>query len=299
MTSPPASFLELTMTYADLLQLQADLIWVYDAEVARRNLNLSRHCPGQSALLVREGSVVLSDRRHEVLADAGDWVFLREGDRQQRFTEGSKVLSIRFKLGWPGGIPLFDWDPAMTVRAAEYPELEVKAKRLYEVVKKETAHIGMKLQESRVSPISHCLIRSEFLSFVSECIRVQINAGLKPNLMRKLNVRVQRMLAYLDEHGFQKSFRQTELAKAMGLSGSQLDRLFKKELGMTPHQYQEQRRLEHAFLRLRRSEDSIKEIAFDLGFASPSHFSAWLRRKTHLTPSELREDEKHAFYPYM
>ena len=78
------------------------------------------------------------------------------------------------------------------------------------------------------------------------------------------------------------------LANAAGLSEYHFLRMFKQSTGYTPHQYVIHQRIERAKTLLKKTEMTITEIAYLLGFSTPAHFTHHFRRKTGLTPSEMR-----------
>jgi AraC family transcriptional regulator len=78
------------------------------------------------------------------------------------------------------------------------------------------------------------------------------------------------------------------LAHAAGLSEYYFLRMFKKSTGYTPHQYVINQRIERAKDLLRKTDISITEIAYLLGFSTPAHFTHHFRRKTGVTPSAMR-----------
>jgi AraC-like DNA-binding protein len=79
-----------------------------------------------------------------------------------------------------------------------------------------------------------------------------------------------------------------ELARAAGLSRYQLIRGFACELGLTPHSYIVQRRLELA-KRLMRARRSLAEVAMSAGFSDQSHLTRKFVRQYGVTPSRYRE----------
>jgi len=78
------------------------------------------------------------------------------------------------------------------------------------------------------------------------------------------------------------------LANAAGLSEYHFLRMFKQSTGMTPHQYVISQRIERAKELLQKSNMSITEISYLLGFSTPAHFTHHFRRKTGITPREMR-----------
>src|SRR5580700_11881510 len=80
-----------------------------------------------------------------------------------------------------------------------------------------------------------------------------------------------------------------EIAAAAGLSVSHFKTLFRKSLGMPPHQYLLRRRVERAAMQLRSGNLPIGQIALENGFCHQSHLALHTRRVLGVTPQELRD----------
>jgi AraC family transcriptional regulator len=80
-----------------------------------------------------------------------------------------------------------------------------------------------------------------------------------------------------------------EIAGVAGLSVSHFKTLFRKSLGLPPHQYLIRRRVERAAMQLRRGRMPIGQIALENGFCHQSHLALHTRRVLGLTPQELRD----------
>jgi AraC family transcriptional regulator len=80
-----------------------------------------------------------------------------------------------------------------------------------------------------------------------------------------------------------------EIAGVASLSVSHFKTLFRKSLGMPPHQYLIRRRVERAAMQLRRGRMPIGQIALENGFCHQSHLALHTRRVLGLTPQELRD----------
>lgn len=78
------------------------------------------------------------------------------------------------------------------------------------------------------------------------------------------------------------------LANAAGLSEYHFLRMFKQSTGYTPHQYVISQRIERARELLQKTDLTVTEIAYLLGFSTPAHFTHHFRRKTGFTPTEIR-----------
>ena len=78
------------------------------------------------------------------------------------------------------------------------------------------------------------------------------------------------------------------LAEMAGLSIHHFARAFKQTIGVPPHSYVLQKRIEHAQHMLRTTELPLSEIAQYTGFADQSHLARHVRRMTGVSPSMLR-----------
>ena len=82
------------------------------------------------------------------------------------------------------------------------------------------------------------------------------------------------------------------LAKEVGMSTRQLERLFRRYLNRSPKRYYMELRLQKARNLLMQTDMSVINVALACGFASPSHFSKCYRARYATTP--YRERGSHA-----
>src|SRR5262245_4128360 len=80
------------------------------------------------------------------------------------------------------------------------------------------------------------------------------------------------------------------LAAVAGLSPAHFARAFAATVGMTPFRYVMARRLARAREWIERSDRAVLDIALDLGFKTPSHFTSRFRREFGVTPRAIRSD---------
>ncbi|MEK6795328.1 MAG: AraC family transcriptional regulator [Spirochaetota bacterium] len=79
------------------------------------------------------------------------------------------------------------------------------------------------------------------------------------------------------------------LSETSGLSPATLRREFKKSTGMPLHDYIIREKIRKAEYALRNGTSAVTDIAYDLGFSSPAHFSTVFRKWTGITPQAFRE----------
>ena len=92
----------------------------------------------------------------------------------------------------------------------------------------------------------------------------------------------------LIEKAIDRPLRASHLAKALGISPRQVQRLFKVHLGVTPSRYHLQARLHRARHLLLTEAQRINAIAWATGFVSPSHFAKAYLDEFGRTPSAER-----------
>jgi AraC family transcriptional regulator len=95
------------------------------------------------------------------------------------------------------------------------------------------------------------------------------------------------VLQYIEEHLAQEISLAT-LASVAQLSPYHFLRVFKESLGVTPHRYHAQQRIERAKELLADHGLSLLQIAIQLGFADASSFCLVFRRMACVTPSAYR-----------
>lgn len=93
---------------------------------------------------------------------------------------------------------------------------------------------------------------------------------------------------YIQAH-LDQEIKLADLAHVAGMSQFHFSRQFKQSLGVSPHQYLLQQRLERAQELLKDSTLTIAEIALQCGFNSQSHLSSHFRTVTGMTPTEYRK----------
>jgi AraC family transcriptional regulator len=99
--------------------------------------------------------------------------------------------------------------------------------------------------------------------------------------------RLKRLLAYIEEH-LSDDLTLKRMAVETELSPFYLARVFKSEVGKSPHQYVLDRRIARARTLLSDTAIPIADVALATGFASQSHLSTWFRRLVGVSPANYR-----------
>ncbi len=90
------------------------------------------------------------------------------------------------------------------------------------------------------------------------------------------------------EQSTEEPISPSELARSVGMSTRQLERLFRRYLNRSPKRYYMELRLEKARNLLLQTDMSVINVALACGFTSPSHFSKCYRAHFNRTPYRER-----------
>lgn len=99
---------------------------------------------------------------------------------------------------------------------------------------------------------------------------------------------------YLDTH-FEHNVSLAQLAQITGLSPFYLVRVFHQEIGLPPHAYLNQVRLEHA-KQLLLAGSSVATAAYKTGFADQSHLTKRFKQIYGVTPGHVFRERKNVQY---
>jgi AraC-like DNA-binding protein len=97
-----------------------------------------------------------------------------------------------------------------------------------------------------------------------------------------------RAMHYAQQH-MHEELSMDILSRAAGCSRVHLTRLFKKHLGQSTREWLQTTRMNYAKLILDITEKPVYEIASDIGYIDPYHFSAAFHRATGMSPTSFRK----------
>ncbi|MDA3875080.1 MAG: helix-turn-helix transcriptional regulator, partial [Kiritimatiellae bacterium] len=127
---------------------------------------------------------------------------------------------------------------------------------------------------------------SMFLRELLSILRLKNEVGLRS--IGELDPRVSACIQNIRNAPPGKLLTEEAMAEKVGISIGHLNRLFREQVGMSPHTLRDNRRYELARQRLD-NQESIKEVAYSLGFSSPQHFSMWFKKRSKYTPRQFQQ----------
>jgi len=271
---------------SEWLYVNTTLVWATGREIEEAFLDIPYTAGNQVlAWLVRRGGVRVEAGGRTATAREGDWIFpgVREG--WQKIERGSVILSLRFIAEWPTGALLFGHREMLVFAAASERKLTRAGQMLESRVRRALGQAGLFfLNQGQADVRSYFAIRQAFENWLAAYVDAMLRLGQAPSRNAPMDSRVARAARLLDNHPWSLPMRESDLARAVGLSVSQLNRLFGRDLGLSPKGYLERRRFRAATSLLEYHRRPVKETAYELGFRSLPHFSAWFRQRQGVSP---------------
>ncbi|MGE9291606.1 MAG: helix-turn-helix domain-containing protein [Puniceicoccales bacterium] len=171
----------------------------------------------------------------------------------------------------------------------KFPELERCARDLIDSYYPWRNYQSIRFAGRAVSMESIFILESVFNRWLVSYIETMKALGATLAPVEFMDVRVSQAIYLIQQFPLRNKFGEKELAQRIGLSVNQLCRLFKKHLGVTPYGYYEKHRLQVARDVIETTSMPMKEIAYELGFASTSNFSNWYRERVGQSPRAARK----------
>jgi len=181
----------------------------------------------------------------------------------------------------------------MTAFREEFPELDVTTE-LYEIDNTRATCAGGTAAMDMMLTLISLQAGYEIANKVSDqLIHHRIREGQEDqrmDLRNRIGVAHPKLIEAIAsmEANLEEPMNCTDLAKQVGLSTRQLERLFRKYLNYVPTKYYLELRLSRARYLLLQSSLPILDVALASGFVSASHFSKCYRERYKCTPSEER-----------
>jgi AraC-like DNA-binding protein len=104
---------------------------------------------------------------------------------------------------------------------------------------------------------------------------------------RPMDARISRSLAYIKGAAAENP-NLDEIASKAGLSRSRFFEQFKACIGASPQQYLDWARMALATRMLADMDKSVADVALDLGFSAPSHFTRFFSQHMGVPPSDFK-----------
>jgi len=151
----------------------------------------------------------------------------------------------------------------------------------------ETASMLRDLHISLEDGASQLERESKFLWTLAKFAKRHADSPTKERALRDERDIVRIVREYLERH-YTENVSLDAIVALSGMSAYHLIRVFRKDVGLPPHAYLGQVRVNHA-RRFLRTGVSIADVALMTGFTDQSHFTKHFKKMTGVTPGQYRK----------
>lgn len=263
-------------------------LWVYQAEVPVFGEWSAEIGVPAGVFFVEQGEVRIQADGRDITVARGQAFFSAPGTRRQWFAPGTRLLSVGFRSQWPDGTPLYRGGLNMAVKA---PRLRAATLALYRAVHRGRKAVSYREATQAVDRTAQGWLQHEaaFAVWMGAFAAALQGLGVPPEPRAGTSRRrVDQLAAWLNALPLDVTVPTLPPGFPLGLRRA--EQLLQQHLGLGLRAFLERRRLEAAREQISGAQGAgtLKEIAFTLGFRHASHFTAWFRRHTGLSPSAYR-----------
>ena len=240
-----------------------------------------------TAWYLLKGSVVVRKDHCEATAGPGEWMVCHPGERHQQFTDSARIISLHFQLESLENAARWTGHPVVAFATNPALGRHLKELRGTSILRNLTDKGRLNPETEWATLESTLELKEREIAFFRPLLRVMETHGMKYEVSPINDPRVRESLRRLAGLDFRQGFARMDLAGELGLSASQLDRLWMRELAETPRHFWNRRRLEVACALLLEKRPG-KEVAYETGFRHLSQFSLWFKTNIGESPREFQ-----------
>ncbi len=275
-------------TFGDWSTLRYELLRAYEGPPGEPHREKPDYLTSMQAWLFRRGGVEVTTASGRATAGPGQWLFTTSQKTAHHFTDDAEIFSLTLRAQWPDDRLLFRHDPPVVLQAAAHAELERAVLPLLKFYRPMHRPELRWLYEADCDLQTYVDYRARMQRFLRVYVKAMQAAGVPMTQPRQMDARVQNAIRMIDRHNWRDTFDESHLAQSVGLSVSQMHRLFVAQLGTTAFAYYDRRRHQHAQQLLAHTNQPIKNVAYQLGFRQPAHFTRWFSKKQGRSPRSYR-----------
>jgi AraC-like DNA-binding protein len=264
-------------------------VLAYDGPVSPRTRHLASQNPFHGWWWLRTGTAEIRHSGKRLRLSPGDWIFFPSAwQRTHRLSPDAHLVSIGFELAWPHGAPVLEMDAPLVGRGdADLLRLGARVALAYA---DPVGGFAEPLRNRQLGLAAWLEARGALCELASHLASRALAAGARVSPRTPRDARLARVLADIEAHPRAGPLPYDRWVAACGLGRVQLDRLARRHLGLSLRAWRDARLDREIRRQLGASRSSMKEIAAELGFADPAHFTHWVHRRLGTAPARWRED---------
>jgi AraC-like DNA-binding protein len=265
--------------------LRHEWLWVYRGPVPQCEVWSAEIPVPAGVFFVERGEVRIRADGKEIVVPRGQAFFSSPHLRRHWFAEHTSLLSVGFRSQWPDGTSLFR--DALNF-AAETPALRKATQQLFTGIHAPQKIVTYRqaIEPSTYSASEWAAREAAFTAWFGQLIATLQQLGVHPVPQVRTRRRVDQLISWLQSLPLDQTT--PGLPPDFPIGSRRAEQLLQQQLGIGMRLFMERRRLDVARERIVADQATLKEIAFALGFRHASHFTAWFRRHTGVSPSAYR-----------
>lgn len=312
-----------TLNTLYLLNLKSDAMRYFEIDVTKLlkiNLfgketlippraHLTRVAPEHILYVVTDGELYLEENGKEICLKKGDIYFFKKGDYHRPIkTSYCSYYYIHFNTDW---IKEFDMEAEEALRlmiekSSVFLKANIYGSERYEYIR---VLLGQKISLGESKLYEYIVNKLESYNSVKNyydmqyCLDISYKiAGIllklenfsieqkegKAKVTFKTYSTVKKLIEYIDDNFTADINRQT-IEKEFYLNYDYVNRIFKKNLGMSIAEYRNYLRINKAKIELAISDKTISQIAYEVGFYDSAHFCKLFRKSEGISPGAYRK----------
>lgn len=242
---------------------------------------------GQPVLVTQKSD----DRLHESVIQQGDSILVPAGQPKYWCRREGICCSLHIHL-----------KPEMIRQTAEASEIDSKRIGLVECSRQQDLQLHQIAMLFLAELKSDGIMGQLYIESLTQILAIHllrhyspVTQTITPANRGLTHAQLQQAIDYIHSHFVGEASRNknqnlslAELASVINISPTYFASLFKQAMGISPHQYVIQQRVEQAKLMLSKTDLSIADIASKVGFSSQSHLTQQFKRLTGMTPKQVR-----------
>jgi AraC-like DNA-binding protein len=265
--------------------LRHEWLWVYRGPVPQCEVWSAEIPVPAGVFFVERGEVRIRADGKEIVVPRGQAFFSSPHLRRHWFAEHTSLLSVGFRSQWPDGTSLFR--DALNF-AAETPALRKATQQLFTGIHAPQKIVTYRqaIEPSTYSASEWAAREAAFTAWFGQLIATLQQLGVHPVPQVRTRRRVDQLISWLQSLPLDQTT--PGLPPDFPIGSRRAEQLLQQQHGIGRRLFMERRRLDVARERIVADQATLKEIAFALGFRHASHFTAWFRRHTGVSPSAYR-----------
>jgi AraC family transcriptional regulator len=270
---------------------------VYDRMLQQDSINVIHACIGQNLFQESKNPLLKVAIPFGQASIQASWQTATGFQKQQHVRTGHISImpaEMPYETNWKcrAEILILCLQPQLMTTIAE----EVVVGDRLEIIEHWTAddvfiqQLGLQLRAELQSGSPSLLYMDAFAAVLATHLLRQYSTGKQHSLTpsdQLSSYQLTHVATYIDQN-LESNLSLAELAQVANMNLYRFARAFKQTMGLSPHQYVLQQRIDRAKSLLINTNLPLQAISYQLGFSSQSHFTTAFRRSVGVTPKAFR-----------